>query len=106
MAPPTPGVTLHSHQAVVRKLAALAAPTTAMERKQVVVYEVQDQRSSLTAVKELISQADGTPFKITWLADETLVVFRQSSIGGGCVPPSPLRCRLAATAARLRAGCF
>ena len=75
-------------------LAALAAPTNDIERRQVIVYEVQDQRSSLTAVRELNSQADGTPCRITWLADDTLAIFRQSSTGGGCAP-RPRASRLA-----------
>ena len=70
-------------------LAALGAPTMEPTQLQVVVYELQDARSTLVAVREVATSEHHTPISMGWQADEVLVVFLQSLTGGAIATVSP-----------------
>jgi len=72
-------------------LAALSAPTNNPESKQVIVYELQDVRQSLVAVREVMSSdSAGAPFKMSWLADDALLVFSKSTSSSSISSITPL----------------
>ena len=70
-------------------LACLGAPTMEPTQLQVVVYELQDARSTLVAVREVATSEHHTPISMGWQADEVLVVFLQSLTGGAIATVSP-----------------
>mmetsp|Transcript_15229 Transcript_15229/g.34989 ORF Transcript_15229/g.34989 Transcript_15229/m.34989 type:complete len:573 (-) Transcript_15229:171-1889(-) len=74
-------------------LAAIAAPTANLEQKQVVVYELQDQRETLVAVYEEEMDTEGSPLLLEWIQDESLfVVFTTADAGAiKMIAPSKYR---------------
>jgi len=67
-------------------LAVLAFVASEPAATQVVVYEVQDSRESLVAVREYTgSEEEGAPFGMGWVGEEEALVVFARSRGGGCV---------------------
>ena len=66
-------------------LAAIVSQVADPENRQVVVYELQDERKSLSIMREL-NFADGErPLSFEWLMDNSLVIFVRAANGGGLV---------------------
>ena len=63
-----------------RHLATIAQPTGG-GNKQVVVYELQDNRRAMMATREVNFNDGDVPFGISWLIDNQLLVFIRSSAG-------------------------
>jgi len=62
-------------------LAALATPASDEHVKQVVVYELQDERKSLLLTREVVLGDGEAPLTLTWLVDNTTVLFARQASG-------------------------
>lgn len=78
-------------------LAALATPTADEHVKQVVIYELQDERKSLVPSREVVLGDGEAPLSFSWLVDNTVVLFARQASGAALVKAFPPHLDLPAT---------
>jgi len=70
-------------------LAALAQPAADPEIRQLLVYELQDERKSLVPTREATFSAGEMPLSFYWLVDNTVVVFVRQANGSTMIKTCP-----------------
>ena len=64
-----------------RHIATIARSTQRGGQKQIMIYELQENRSAIMMTRDMIFTDGESPFNITWLLDQSLLVFAKTASG-------------------------